>query len=90
MNQELQQNAIGAGEKATAAIASGATVSAGLSTYLEIIPAIIGSLASFSGLTLSCVLIYCHIKKGRLERKQLRLQNSILEEKEANRKEEEK
>lgn len=44
------------------------TAATGVSTWFEWIPSDIGKLAALVGLVLSCVLIYIHWKKGRLER----------------------
>lgn len=87
MSVELQQSALNAaGEKASVAVASGlTTAAAGVSTYFQIIPALLGSIASATGIIISCGLFYLSWKKNRLERKQLHLQIAVLEEKEAER-----
>lgn len=87
MSVELPQNAISVvGERAGAAIASGAvTTGTGLSTYFELLPAVLGSIASAVGIIVSCGLFYLAVKKNRLERKQLHLTIAVLEEKEAER-----
>ena len=87
MNVELQRNAVNVvGQKASAAIASGVvTAGTGVSTYLEILPAILGSVASVVGIIVSAGLFSLAVKKNRLERKQLHLTIAVLEEKEAER-----
>ena len=75
-----------AGPKASAAIASGlVTAGTGASTYLELLPAILGSVASAVGIIVSMGLFSLAVKKNRLERKQLHLAIAVLEEKEAER-----
>lgn len=54
------------GQKLSAG-ASGGTVITGISTYFELLPGLLGCLASLAGMTLSIVLIYWHIKTKRLE-----------------------
>ena len=66
------------GQKAGAAT-SGGTLLAGVSTYLEFLPAIMGVLASGMGIILSIVVIYCTITKSRLERRLLRDKIAELE-----------
>ena len=64
--------------RTAAAVATGTTAT-GLSTWLEFIPDDIGKLATLAGVILSCVLIYSHIKRGRLERRKLELEIRKLE-----------
>jgi len=56
------------------AAVSGGTTATGISTWFEYIPADIGKLATLIGIVLSIVLIYVHLKKGRLERALLKEQ----------------
>ena len=86
MSAELQQSVVSAaGQKANALIASGGTLAAGMGTYFKILPALLGSLASITGILVSTGLFYLAWKKNRLERRQLHLQISVLESKEAER-----
>ncbi len=89
MSQGWHQSALdAAGRLIGAGIASGGTAATGISTYLEILTPVIGLVASFVGLIVSCllgVLAWNNIKKSRLERQQLHLQNAVLMEKEAER-----
>jgi len=64
--------------KTAVAVATGTTAT-GVSTWLEYIPDDIGKLATVVGVILSIVLIYSHIKKGRLERRKLELEIRKLE-----------
>jgi len=83
---ELPRNALDvAGQKASAAIASGGTLAAGAGTYFELLPAILGSLASLTGIVISLCLFRLAWKKSRLERQRLHLQIAVLEAKEAER-----
>lgn len=68
----------------TGAVVGASTAATGVSTWFEWIPSDIGKLAALIGLILSCVLIYIHWKKGRLE--QALLHEQIKEIKEHNRK----
>lgn len=54
-------------DKIGSLIASGGTIGVGLTTWFNILPVLLGCFASVAGITLSCVLIYCHIKKSRLD-----------------------
>lgn len=82
MNAELRQSVVSAaGQKVSAGTASGGTLAAGLGTYFEILPALLGSLASMVGIFVSTGLFYLAWKKNRLERKQLHLQIAVLEAK---------
>ena len=87
MNAELQQNALNVvGQKASVVIASGAvTAGAGVSTYLEILPAITGFIGMSVGAFVSLGLFCLSIKMNRLKRKQIHLTIAVLEEKEAER-----
>jgi hypothetical protein len=62
---------------------SAATTGAGL--WVEWIPDDIGKIATLVGIILSCVLIYTHIRRGRIEYEKTQLEISILREKEAER-----
>lgn len=64
--------------KVAATVATGTTAS-GVSSLLDIIPDDIGKLATLVGIALSMVLIYFHIRKGRLEKKKLELEIRKLE-----------
>lgn len=68
------------GQKASAALSSG-TLATGLGTYFQLVPEILGALASLAGLILSVVVIHDRIKKGFLERRKLRAQIDIIEHK---------
>lgn len=59
------------------------TAATGVTTFLEMIPNDIGKLATLVGIILSSVLIYTHLRKGRLEYRKLKLEVSILKQKEA-------
>ena len=59
------------GQKIGAAT-SGGTLLTGISTYLEILPGLLGVVASLMGIILSVVVMYCTISKNRLERRILR------------------
>lgn len=61
------------------------TIGSGLGTALEMIPNDIGKLATLIGIILSVVLIYTHLRKGRIEYEKVRLEIIILKEKEAER-----
>ena len=61
------------------------TAGAGVATALDWIPSGIGNLAALIGIILSAVLIVLHVMKGHLERKKLRLEIAIIQEKEAER-----
>jgi hypothetical protein len=52
----------------TGATVAGGTTATGVGTWFEYIPSDIGKLATVIGLVLSLVLIYVHLRKGRLER----------------------
>ena len=54
-----------------------ATTGSGISTFLEIVPAYAGTVATLMGIILSSVLIVTHLKKHKLE---MRLLNRKLEE----------
>ncbi len=64
---------------------SAMTTGTGLGTILEWIPDDIGKLATLVGIILSCVLIYTHWRKGRIEYSKTKLEILILQEKEAER-----
>lgn len=51
-----------------------ATVSSGVSGIMEVLPTFLTLIATFLGAVLSTVLIYNHLKKGRLERRALKLE----------------
>ena len=82
MKDGLQSGVINAvGEKATsAAIVSGTTLTTGVSTALNYIPSVVGTLASIAGLILSCILIRNQLRNGKL----LKLRIEILEDKSKN------
>lgn len=61
------------------------TIGSGLGTAMEMIPNDIGKLATLIGCILSVVLIYTHLRKGRIEYEKVRLEIIILKEKEAER-----
>ncbi len=56
------------------------TATTGLGTFLDIIPNDIGKLATLVGIALSAVLIYTHIRKGRLEYQKIQLEIDQLRE----------
>jgi hypothetical protein len=66
----------------TAIAVSAATTSTGLGAWLDVIPDDIGKLATLAGAVLSIVLVYTHTMRGRVERQKLKLEVTILEEKE--------
>lgn len=68
-----------------ASVVSAITTGTGVGTLLELIPDDIGKLATLAGFILSCVLIYTHIRRGRIEYEKTELEVTILREKEAER-----
>lgn len=77
--QELAQN-----PKVASAVST-ITTGTGIGTFLDWIPNDIGKLATLVGICLSMVLIYTHLRKGRIEYKKTQLEILILKEKEAER-----
>lgn len=71
------KNALATDPKVGASVAT-ATAGSGLGTVLEWIPTDIGKLATLVGIVLSCVLIYTHLRKGRVEYEKTRLEIEIL------------
>ena len=70
MKQALQETAQGIIKNGKAeALASTFTTAAGMATFLEYIPGVLGVVATLSGITLTWVMI-C---KGRLEMKRIKL-----------------
>ncbi len=61
-----------------ASIVSTATTGTGIGTFLDLIPNDIGKLATLVGILLSCVLIYTHLRKGRIEYKKTQLEIELL------------
>ncbi len=61
------------------------TIGSGLGTFLEMIPNEIGKLATLLGIVLSSVLIYTHVRNGRLQYEKTQLEILVLKEKEAER-----
>lgn len=61
-------------EKVSSIAASSGSILSGVATVFQYIPTALGCVASITGITLSIVLICCHIKKGRLERRLLEIQ----------------
>ena len=83
MNVELQKSVIDvAARPVNAAGVSVATVGTGMGTVFEILPPIIGFLASITGLILSCLLARNYIKKGRLMDIEIALREKELREEE--------
>lgn len=76
VREELQQQVL-TNPKIAAAV-SASTMGTGAGTYLNWIPGDIGKLATVIGIILSCVLIYTHLRKFKIEM-------IILKEKEAER-----
>jgi putative exporter of polyketide antibiotics len=73
LREELEQQLAGAATNPKiVATVSTATTAAGASAYLALVPTILGIVASVFGITLTSVLIYYNLKKGRLELKILR------------------
>jgi uncharacterized membrane protein YdjX (TVP38/TMEM64 family) len=73
MKHELTQHAVQAAQSPkTGGAVAVATATAGASTYLSLIPTILGIVASMMGITLSSIIIYYTIRKGRLELKILK------------------
>ncbi len=56
------------------------TATTALGTFLDLIPNDIGKLATLVGIALSAVLIYTHIRKGRLEYQKIQLEIDQLRE----------
>ena len=76
----LLQNIIGgeAPKTGTAIISVLATATTGAGTFFEVLPAVLGSLASITGILISLCIFYLTYKKNRLERKRLLLQIDVL------------
>ena len=55
---------------------SAATTATG--TFFDMIPSDIGKLATLVGIALSIVLIYTHLRKGRIEYKKIQLEMELL------------
>jgi len=55
-----------------------ATVFSGAVDAMELIPEMLGTIATITGIILSCVLIYTHWRKGRVEHTKTLLENEIL------------
>lgn len=68
-----------------ASTVAGSTVGTGLGTILELIPDDIGKLATVVGIILSSVLIYTHLRKGRIEYQKTKLELEILMKREEER-----
>lgn len=66
------------GQKVGAATGGG-TILTGVSTYMDVLPALMGCIASGAGIVLSIAVIYCTLAKGRLERELLRDQIAKIE-----------
>lgn len=83
LNVELQKSVIDVASRPINAVGvSAATVGTGISTTLEVLPPIIGFLASITGLILSCLLARNYIKKGRLMDIEIALREKELKEEE--------
>ncbi len=65
--------------------ASVSTIGTGLSTYLELIPAVLGSLASLVGIIISCSLCYLAWKKDRREARRAVIIDDIIRQRERER-----
>lgn len=61
-----------------AVLTSVATVITGLSDALELIPGMLGDIATVTGIVLSSVLIYTHWRKGRIEHTKTLIETEIL------------
>lgn len=68
--------------KAGATVAA-VTTSSGLGTALDWIPSDIGKLATLVGIALSAVLIYTHLRRGKIEYEKARLEVELLRKKSA-------
>lgn len=64
-----------------ATMVSASTTTLGMGVIFDWIPNDIGKLASLVGVLLSIVLIYFHIRKGRLDNKKSKIELEILEDK---------
>lgn len=64
----------------TGHIVAGGTMTTGLATWLNMIPAEIGKLATVVGIVLSIVLIVMHIRKIRQDARESALREEILRE----------
>jgi hypothetical protein len=75
--QESKKMIEQAGEKIAVAVGSG-TALTGVVTYVDILPAVMGVIASCVGvvvsITVASVVVYCRLKKGKIERELLHLQ----------------
>lgn len=72
--------------KVGAATAAG-TTGTGAATFFDLIPDDIGKLASCFGIVLTSILIFTHLRKGRLDYEKTKLEIAIMREKERERKE---
>ncbi len=61
-----------------ASVVSAGTTTLGASLIFDWIPNDIGKFASLVGIVLSLVLIYFHIRKGRIEQKKAKLELELL------------
>lgn len=68
-----------------ATVIATSTAGTGVGTILDLIPDDIGKLATLIGIVLSSVLIYTHLRKGRIEYKKTQLEIKILMDKEESR-----
>ncbi len=76
---------LGISSKAAAGVAA-ATTGMGVSgtfNFLDLIPNDIAKLATVIGIILSVVLIYTHIRRGRIEYKKVQLEILLMKEKQA-------
>ncbi len=62
----------------SATIVSAVTTGSGLAMVLEMIPNDIGKLATVTGIVLSIILIFNHIRKGNIEYLNIKLENKLL------------
>jgi hypothetical protein len=81
LNNELQQSVANAVNHPTsAASVSVATIGTGVSTFLEIIPPLLGVVASILGIVLSLLLARNYIKRWRLMDMDIKLKEQQLQE----------
>lgn len=86
MNDELKQSVLNVTEqKIPALIASGGTVVTGISTVMQMIPAVLGAVASLVGIIVSVILCYFAWRKNRAEIAQIKAETMIIERREKER-----
>jgi hypothetical protein len=87
LNDELKQSVLDAVIERPLIVgtASGGTAITGVSTWLELIPTVLGCIASLTGILVSLGLFYFSWQKHKAEMKKLRLATNIIERREEER-----